>query len=167
MKTKEPNPAVDSNLIVVIDNNAVAEPVIESLQHTGYGLSLLDNNEQVLDYLSANPPALILFTVESPAVEAINICRKIKADKRIRNIPVLFYCADEDESITAPVFEAGAIDILSGPVKEKVIESKVNGYIRLRQQQLDLEKQNATLLETISQYKIADKAIQESEEMFR
>jgi len=167
MITKEPNPEVYSNRIVVIDNTAVAEPVVESLQQTGYGLSLVNNNEQAIEYLLANPPALILFAVQPPAVEAITICRKIKADKRIRNIPVLFYNADEDESFMVSAFEAGAADILSGPVKEKVIVSKVNGYIRLRQQQLDLEKQNAALADTISQYKIADKAIQESEERFR
>ena len=167
MKTKEPSLAVDCNLIIVIDNNVVAEPVVEILQHTGYGLSLLDTNEQVLDYLLMNPPALLLFTVQPPALEAITICKKIKSDNRTKNIPVLFYCPYEDESLKAQVFDAGAADILYGPVNETTIVPKINGYLQLMQRQISLEKQNAVFVDIISQYKIADKAIQESEERFR
>lgn len=167
MITKETNPEVDSNRIVVINNNGNAGPVVESLQQTGFSLAWININEQAIEYLLANPPALILFTVHPLSAEAIRLCGKIKADKKIKDIPVLFYFVTEDESFMIPVYEAGAEDILSGPVSEAAIASKINGYIKLRQRQICLEKQNAALLDTISQYKIADKAVKESEERFR
>lgn len=167
MKTKEPNPAIDSNLIVVIGNPAVAKTVVETLQNTGLGLSLVDDYDQAFEYLSANLPVLIIFTVLPPAAESIAICRKIKADKKLRDIPVLFYSTTENSSLQKNIFEAGAADIFSGPARETTIISKINGYLQLRQRQIRLEKQNAALADIISQYKIADKTIQESEERFR
>ena len=97
--------------------------------------------------LSANPPDLILLDVMMPDMDGYEVCRRLKADERSKDIPVIFITAKGSEEDERRGFEVGGIDYISKPIKPSVVLARVKTHLELKLAREELERQNKELLE--------------------
>ena len=81
-------------------------------------------------------PDIILLDISMPGMDGFEVCRRLKEDARLRNIPVVFLTAlKPDEEIYAKAFEAGAeafiIGVPSGNGKNRTL--RVSLYLRCQE----------------------------------
>ena len=137
---------LNARILIVDDVSTNIDILREVLKHH-YKLSVALNGKQALKIAtSSSPPDLILLDIMMPEMDGYEVCRRLKADVKTRDIPVLFITALQGESDENLGFSVGAIDFISKPINPSTVLSRVKSQLLLREAQQQLVKQNDQLL---------------------
>jgi diguanylate cyclase (GGDEF)-like protein len=113
-------------------------PFIQSAStaEEAFGMLGLDADGSEPSYHDGGPaPAaveLILMDIVMPGVDGVEACRRIKATERYRDVPVIMVTALEQSAHLREAFLAGATDYVVHPVDGKVLQSRVNSALAVR-----------------------------------
>ncbi|MGM9513509.1 diguanylate cyclase domain-containing protein [Roseateles sp. DB2] len=102
------------------------------------------SGEQALALCARQPPDLILLDLMMPGMDGFEVCRRIKADPALADIPVIFLTADQDEATEERGLECGAVDFVTKPFRPSVMRSRVKTHLTLKFQ-TDLLRQQALI----------------------
>jgi DNA-binding response OmpR family regulator len=89
--------------------------------------------------LADNPPDLILLDIVMPGMDGFEVCRKLKAETRTRNIPIIFITAKGSEEDQIRGFELGAVDYVTKPFIPIVVKARVKTHLELKKNRDFLE----------------------------
>jgi len=137
---RSPNPAAR---ILIVDDSAPARLLIGAqLRGAGYqALTFAESARQALAHLGLDgepgTPAqfdLILMDLLMPDISGIEACRRIKADVRFLDIPLIMVTAEESAESLKEAFEAGAVDYVTKPVHSLELLARVKSALRLKQE---------------------------------
>ena len=92
---------------------------------------LAENGEQALKAFPRCNPALVLLDVSMPEMDGYEVCRRLKEDPDMRDVPVIFVSAFENPEDIAKVFEAGAADYVTKPFVPEIVKARVGVYMKL------------------------------------
>lgn len=90
--------------------------------------------------LSHPQPSLILLDVMMPGMDGYETCRRLKADLRTQNIPVVFLTAQNDVIEEEIGLKLGAVDYLHKPCHPAIVRQRVRIHLELHNQNLALEE---------------------------
>ena len=140
-----------SSVLVVDDTPSVLELVVGLLQER-YSLKLASSGAKALEYLEKNPNIdLILLDIMMPDMDGFEVCRRLKQNKQLKHIPIIFLTALEQASDIVRGFESGAVDYITKPFEPAVLHARVDTHVelkKLRDSMLDeLQRKDALLVE--------------------
>jgi len=124
------------------------------LTRNGYDVRTAISGPLALQYLETHSPDVILLDIKMPVMDGFEVCRRIKANGKNRDIPVIFISAlgEVEDKITA--FEVGGVDYVTKPFQMEEVLARVDTHLRLvralkeMEAQKDLiENQNRELIE--------------------
>lgn len=144
---KPPADAPAPNILVVDDTSANLQLLATMLKGHGYRVRPVTSGEMALRAVEAQAPDLILLDINMPEMDGYEVCRRLKADTRWRNIPVLFISALNETEDKVRAFQAGGVDYVGKPFQFEEIDARVRTHLQLRQQQLKVEETNRRLQE--------------------
>ncbi|MCL2499974.1 MAG: response regulator [Defluviitaleaceae bacterium] len=82
-----------------------------------------ESMEKLFEVLEKITPDLILLDINMPEVNGFDVIKKLKADTRYTNIPVIFLTAQRDKRIALKGMALGAVDFITKPFSaDKLIE---------------------------------------------
>ena len=81
------------NILVVDDEEDVQQLARIILESEGYMVLTAGGGEEALNILSHNKLDLVLLDVVLPSISGLDICRQMKRDKNMRDIPVIMFTA--------------------------------------------------------------------------
>jgi diguanylate cyclase (GGDEF)-like protein len=84
-------------------------------------------------------PDLILLDVQMPGIDGFETCRRLKADARTRDIPVIFTTVLSSIEDKLSGFEAGGVDYIPKPFQVEELLARVNTHLLLYRLQRDLQ----------------------------
>jgi putative two-component system response regulator len=116
----------ERTLLVVDDNPANRELLARRLERKGFRVVAAEDGQRALDILSALHVDLVLLDVMMPEVDGFTVCRKIKEDPRLKEIPVIFLTAKGGGEALAEGFESGAIMYINKPFTANKLLTIVN-----------------------------------------
>jgi DNA-binding response OmpR family regulator len=114
------------------------------LTKLGYQASLAQNGRQALDKLQGEPFDLVLLDVEMPEMDGYQVLEQLKADPRLREIPVIMISAVEELESIVKCIELGAQDYLPKPFNPVLLRARLTACLerkRLRDQEIDYLQQ--------------------------
>src|SRR5450759_5346225 len=82
--------------ILVVDDAHENLMIMESILANDYSLKLFNESKEALDYAFANPPDLILLDIMMPKIDGYEICRRLKANPKLSDVPVIFITSKTD-----------------------------------------------------------------------
>src|SRR5437868_12376306 len=94
--TNQSSSAPASSLLVVDDNSMNRIMLSRYISKLGYRAALAENGRQALDKLQGEPYDLVLLDVEMPEMDGYQVLEHLKADTRLRDIPVIMISAVEE-----------------------------------------------------------------------
>lgn len=145
--------------ILVVDDLLENLRLLNSLlTKEGYEVRQAPDGEMALTNIPRFRPDLILLDIMMPDMDGYAVCTQIKADEKMRDIPVIFLSALDLTFDKIKAFEVGAADFIHKPFHPAEVLARVKNQIRTRQQVLQLQVQQAII--HTQQAQIA-KAIQE------
>jgi diguanylate cyclase (GGDEF)-like protein/PAS domain S-box-containing protein len=132
--------------ILVIDDEPTNLMVIRGfLEETPYRLLLARDGELGLEKARTKGPDLILLDIMMPGIDGFETCRRLKADPRTQNIPVIFLSALSEVEDKVRAFNAGGVDYMTKPVQRDELLVRIRTHLALRAMRACLEVQNLEL----------------------
>lgn len=156
----------DCEIMVVDDTPANLHLVIKILTPEGYRIRPVTNGTQALTSAQTSPPEVILLDVQMPEMDGYEVCKRLKANERTRNIPVIFLTVRDDVADIVKGFDLGGVDYITKPVRDGELLARVKNQIELRSLQKQLREQNQQQQLLLAQYEATATALKESEEKF-
>jgi CheY-like chemotaxis protein len=117
--------------ILLVDDSATSRLLHRTLisQKTGHEVACAKDGPEALKLMAKETPALVVMDVMMPAMDGLEVCRKIRADERTRAVPVIFLTFKTDPESVRLGFESGCNEYLKKPVEESQLLQAVNRYL--------------------------------------
>jgi DNA-binding NtrC family response regulator len=144
-------------VLIVDDSVANRDLLRRTLEPEGFDAFLVPSGEVALQVAPRVQPTLILLDVRMPGgIDGFETCTRLKADPATADIPVLFITVDDEEATLLNAFQAGGVDYIRKPFKEREVVARVQTHARLRRLADDLRRRNAQLESEIVRRKQAE-----------
>ena len=132
------------------------------LDGAGYEVLVATSGEGALARLAYMQPDLVLLDVNMPGLDGYETCRRLKADPRWREVPVLFLTAQDDPVDKVRGFEAGAVDYITKPLHAEEVLARVRAHLQIRSLQQVLAEKNELLETAMARRLEAEAQLQQS-----
>jgi two-component system alkaline phosphatase synthesis response regulator PhoP len=136
---------VPEKILVVEDEQDLRELVGKYFGEMGYRVVVAADGADALDLAKQERPQIILLDLKMPEVDGLEICKKLKADERTRNIPIIIVTAYNNQLNEA--LAAGADDFVAKPVHLLELSVRVKSILKVRHLTDELEKSVAYMKE--------------------
>jgi CheY-like chemotaxis protein len=111
-----PEPGAGPRILIVDDNPTNLRLAAEVLELEGYATLKAVDAEHALDILRDDTPDLILMDIALPGMDGLSLTRKLKADARLRQVPVIALTAFAMKGDDQRAFEAGCAAYITKPI---------------------------------------------------
>jgi len=118
--------------ILIIDDEPSARTTLEALLfREGYELVFASNGAEGLEKAAQVKPDLILLDVMMPDMDGFEVCRRLRADPHLAEVPVIMVTALDDRRSRLQGIEAGADDFVSKPFDRVELRARARNITRL------------------------------------
>lgn len=136
------------NILVVDDTPDNLRLLVGMLQGRGYEVRPVPNGKLALSGARGFLPDLILLDIMMPEMDGYEVCSKLKADERTKDIPVIFISALSDVLDKVKAFSVGGVDYITKPFQEEEVLARVSTHLANQHLQKSLQSKNEELAET-------------------
>ncbi|MCI5191002.1 MAG: hybrid sensor histidine kinase/response regulator, partial [Candidatus Electrothrix sp. AS4_5] len=140
------NHQTKSTLLIVDDQPANLNVLLSFLKEQDLELRILQSGVQALAFLEETVPDIILLDVLMPDLDGFETCRRIKADERFVDIPIIFMTALDTIKDKVTGFKAGGVDYITKPFQQTEVLIRINTHINLRKKAQKLKETQEELL---------------------
>ena len=112
------------HILVVEDEDAIADPLVAGLEREGYGVSRVATGEAALE---ASPADLVLLDLRLPDVDGLDVCRQLRERSRI---PIIVLTARGEEADRVVGLELGADDYVVKPYGLRELIARIRAVMR-------------------------------------
>jgi adenylate cyclase len=126
------------NLLVVDDDAMNRDMMARRLHRSGYTVTTAENGRVALDLLKQRSFDLVLLDIIMPELNGFHTLEFIKADPKLRHLPVIMLTALDEVDSTVRCIEAGAEDYVPKPFNSVILHARINASLekkRLRDQE--------------------------------
>jgi adenylate cyclase len=134
----KPGIQYSGNLLVVDDDAMNRDMMARRLQRSGFNVITAENGRVALEHLKRQSFDLVLLDIIMPELDGFHTLEFIKADPKIRHLPVIMLTALDDVDSTVRCIEAGAEDYVPKPFNPVILYARLNASLekkRLRDQE--------------------------------
>jgi PAS domain S-box-containing protein len=158
--------------VLVVDDAPEHIDVLREILKENFNIKAASNSRKALEIaLNDHRPDLILLDILMPDMDGYEVCRRLKADERTRDIPVIFVTVLDEEEDEAKGFDLGAVDYITKPFSPAIVNARVKTHLNLAGVQRQLEHAYDQMEQRVHQRTAeldrADKALWQSEERVR
>jgi two-component system phosphate regulon response regulator PhoB len=140
-KPKPSSPPAAPQILVVDDEEDLLELLRYSLTKEGYAVQGVGSGEDALKATRKQLPDLIVLDWMLPAVDGLEVCRRLKGDPKTRDIPVIMLTAKGEESDMIAGLERGADDYIAKPFSPRVLSARVKALLRRKEADAKAEQE--------------------------
>jgi signal transduction histidine kinase len=133
------------DLLIVDDKPANLRLLSQMLIKHGHTIRAVVNGTQALASVERALPDLILLDVKMPGMDGYEVCERLKADPRTRDVPIIFISALGETEDKVKAFTIGGVDYVTKPFQLEEVLARVETHLGLRNLQKDLERANEDL----------------------
>src|SRR5688572_6973449 len=138
-------PSTPSTILLVDDNPVNLQVLLRTLDGRGYRLLVAKDGRTALEIARQAQPDLVLLDVLMPEVGGFEVCRTLKADPRLRNVPVIFLSALGDVSDKVAGLSLGAVDYITKPIQPEEVIARVDVHLNRHHLERELRRANQRL----------------------
>lgn len=131
--------------MIVDDDPDTLSLLARILQNKNYRVMQYPDGTTALQAAAQDPPDLILLDVIMPGMDGFEVCQHLKADEKLREIPVIFISALDDTANKVKAFSQGGVDYLSKPFQGDEVLARVGTHLEILLLQRQLRAQNENL----------------------
>ena len=117
-------------IIVVEDEPDLVDVVTYNLQREGYLVLAAQRGDEGLNLIRSERPDLVLLDLMLPGMDGLSICRQMKSDGSLSEIPIIIASAKGEESDVVIGLEMGADDYLAKPFSPRELLARIKAVLR-------------------------------------
>ncbi|MBK8523682.1 MAG: two-component system response regulator [Betaproteobacteria bacterium] len=148
--------------IMVVDDTPDNLSLMNLLLKDHYNVRIANSGERALKLAAiGSPPDLILLDIMMPGMDGYEVCQYLKADPKMRDIPVIFLTAKNETDDEKKGLELGAIDYITKPISPAIVLARVKTHLALKSSADFLRDKNVYLETEVSKRTREVEAIQD------
>jgi CheY-like chemotaxis protein len=121
-----------TSTVLIVDDEPVGRETMEALLvGRGYHLVFASNGSEALAQAIHHAPDLILLDVMMPGMDGYEVCRRLRSDPLLAEVPIVMVTALDDQDSRLQGIEAGADDFISKPFHRAELRARVQTITRL------------------------------------
>jgi two-component system phosphate regulon response regulator PhoB len=127
---------LSATILVVEDEPQVQELVAVNLEHAGHRVLRAASAEEAENAIRDELPDVLILDWMLPGDSGVSLARRLRANERTRELPILMLTARAMEQDKISGLEAGADDYLTKPFSPKELAARIKAVLRRRAPQL-------------------------------
>lgn len=143
----ESGDAMKPSILVADDTPANLQLLSDMLKGRGYTIRAALNGRLAMQSMRNDPPDLVLLDVNMPDISGYEVCRRMKADETLCDIPVIFVSAMDESTNKMAGFSVGGVDYITKPFQIEEVAARIRIHLELRRQRRELQESNLHLRE--------------------
>ncbi|MBC8198720.1 MAG: SpoIIE family protein phosphatase [Desulfobacteraceae bacterium] len=120
-------------LVLIVDDNSINIDLLVNTLKNDYRLGIAKNGAKALEYADKYMPDLILLDIMMPEMNGYEVCTRLKAATKTKDIPVIFITAMSEEGHKTRGFEVGALDYITKPFHAAEVKARVKTHLSLKE----------------------------------
>ncbi|MCG9886931.1 MAG: response regulator [Cyanobacteria bacterium] len=129
--SSSPNP--EQFLLLLVDDSATNLKVLRGLlEPIGYRLTFALGGRQGLERAKSARPDLILLDLMMPDLDGLAVCRTLKRDPTLAEVPIMFLTASHELAKLVEAFDSGAVDYLTKPFQPPELLARIKNQLELK-----------------------------------
>jgi DNA-binding response OmpR family regulator len=132
MPAQETTDKPTGRVLVVEDDQHIRELVLLHLRLEGLATASASDGAQGLEMARTEPLDLIVLDVMLPGLDGVTVCRAIRREPHLKDVPILMLTARREESDKVNGLESGADDYLTKPFGIREFVARVRALLRRR-----------------------------------
>lgn len=120
-------------VIVIEDEKDILDLLTYTLRKEGFVVKACGRGQEGLEMLRRGPADVALIDIMLPDLDGVEICKRMKADKGLRNLPVIFLTAKGEEVDRVLGLEIGADDYVVKPFSPRELVARIKAVLRRRE----------------------------------
>ena len=137
-----------ADILVVDDIRENVRLLVDALGNEGYRVRPALSGKAALEAVNMEAPDLILLDILMPEMDGYEVCKALKADRGLKDVPVIFLSALGEVADKVKGFSAGGVDYISKPFQTEEVLARIETHLTLRRLSLELEAKNVHLEKT-------------------
>ena len=125
-----------ANILLVEDEPAIQELLAFNVTQCGYRALQASDADAALTLINSALPDLILLDWMLPGMSGVELAKRLRADQRTRNIPIIMLTARTDERDKILGLESGADDYITKPFSPRELMARIRAVLRRRAPQM-------------------------------
>ncbi|MDR0315340.1 MAG: response regulator [Treponema sp.] len=117
--------------VFVVDDSDTNLSMAEEALENHYRVMTVPSAAKMFTLLEKVKPDLILLDIEMPEINGMEALRRLKANEKYMNIPVIFLTGRTDAAVEVQGFEMGVIDFITKPFSPPVLQNRIKMHLNI------------------------------------
>ncbi len=122
----------DIHILVVDDSKENLSVVSKILKDKGLNLALALDGKNALKILESDDIDLILLDIMMPDMDGFEVCKAIKKNPSLKDIPVIFLTAKTETEDIIKGFKLGGVDYITKPFNKEELYVRIKTHLELK-----------------------------------
>ena len=114
--------------VLIVDDSPANLSLLGNLLRNLYTVKAVNHGAKALKVVSEEPPDLILLDIMMPDMSGYEVCRRLKAEKHTKHIPVIFLTSKTEAVSEEMGMSMGAVDYIMRPINPEILLSRVRAH---------------------------------------
>jgi len=119
-------------LILIVDDEVSNIELLNAALEDDYEICFATSGEEAISMALALLPDLVLLDVLMPGIDGYEVCRRLKDDPLIADVPIIFATGLDDQQAEVRGLSLGAIDYVTKPISPAIVRARVRNHIELK-----------------------------------
>ncbi|MCB8987336.1 MAG: response regulator transcription factor [Ardenticatenaceae bacterium] len=119
-----------ATILVIDDDELVSRTLQRALKLYGHQVMVANSGTEGLQTARRHRPDLFILDIMMPGADGYQVCRQIRGDPLLADLPVLFLTAKAKDEDKIEGFRAGGDDYLSKPFNMEELQLRVKAILR-------------------------------------
>jgi len=134
---------MNANILIVEDEPAIQELLAFNVTQCGFRAIQALDATSAMEHINRALPDLILLDWMLPGITGVELARRLRAEQRTRDIPIIMLTARSDERDKVLGLESGADDYMTKPFSPRELMARIRAVLRRRAPQISDETVSA------------------------
>ncbi len=122
--------ATGARVLLVDDDPAICEVVCTMLEAVGLLVAVAATGEEALERVRSGAFHLVVLDWNLPGMTGLDLCRQIRKEPELGNLPLLFLTANSSQKDLVEAFASGADDYVLKPFRAPELGARIFGLLR-------------------------------------
>lgn len=119
-------------VVLIVDDEVSNIEIMNAALEDAYEVCFATSGEQAIAVAREVLPDLILLDVMMPGTDGYEVCRTLKADHLLADVPIIFTTGLDDQDAEARGLSLGAIDYVTKPIQPVILRARVRNHMELK-----------------------------------
>ncbi len=124
--------------VLIVEDDGTIQALLVAVLGGEWEVRAANTGEAALRQAAERAPDIILLDIGLPDLDGLEVCRRLKANPRLEQVPVVFLTARTSGEDEIDGLQAGGIDYIMKPINPAVLKARIRNHLELKQNRDEL-----------------------------